>query len=88
MRFTRTVSYVARTQPAGLKTRSVDAGNLPSFPAGRRGRATSSPAQFGQMPASTVSAQLVQKVHSNEQMRAAVESGGRSVLQHSQLGLS
>ena len=31
---------------------------------------------------------MAQKVHSNEQMRASVESGGRSLSQHSQFGLS
>jgi hypothetical protein len=29
-----------------------------------------------------------QKVHSNEQMRASFDSGGRSILQHSQDGRS
>ena len=33
-------------------------------------------------------AQGVQKVHSKEQIRASVESGGRSLSQHSQEGLS
>jgi hypothetical protein len=35
-----------------------------------------------------VSAQAAQKVHSNVQMRASALSGGRSRLQHSQLGFS
>jgi hypothetical protein len=75
-------------QPAGLYTRSLDAGYLASFPAGRRGRETSSPPQLGHLPPSTPSAQAAQNVHSNEQMRASVESGGRSLSQHSQPGLS
>jgi hypothetical protein len=75
-------------QPCGLNTLSVEAGLLSSFSAGRRGRATSSPPQLGHRPASTPSAQDAQKVHSNEQILAAAESGGRSVLQHSQLGRS
>jgi hypothetical protein len=39
-------------------------------------------------PLNRVSAQSEQNVHSNVQMRAPSESGGRSTLQHSQLGLS
>jgi len=34
-----------------------------------------------------VSAQVAQKVHSKEQILASADSGGRSLLQHSQLGL-
>jgi hypothetical protein len=63
----------AGAQPSGLNTRSVDAGNLASFSAGLRGRATSSPPQFGHLPASTEVAQARQKVHSNEQIRASSE---------------
>jgi hypothetical protein len=66
----------------------VEAGFAVSFAAGRRGRATSSPPQLGHRPASTPSAHDAQNVHSNEQMRAASDSGGRSTLQHSQLGRS
>jgi hypothetical protein len=61
---------------------------LASFSAGRRGRMTSSPPQFGQWPLKRDSVQSSQKVHSKEQMRAIVESGGRSRSQHSQLGRS
>ena len=75
-------------QPPGLKMRFVEAGLLASLPAGRLGLATSSPPQLGQMPISTVWAQETQKVHSNEQMRASPDSGGRSRSQHSQLGRS
>ena len=66
--------------------RSVEAGFFASLSAGRRGRATSSPPQLGQWPLSVVSAHDAQKVHSNEQIRASIASGGRSLLQHSQLG--
>ncbi|KNC15331.1 hypothetical protein AC790_03030 [Pantoea sp. RIT-PI-b] len=52
------------------------------------GRRTSSPLQFGQRCASEPSAQVTQKVHSNEQMRASGDSGGKSLSQHSQLGRS
>jgi hypothetical protein len=68
--------------------RSVDAGLLVSLFAGRRGRATSSPPQFGHLPPSFSSAQRAQKVHSKEQMRASGESACRSRSQHSQFGLS
>jgi hypothetical protein len=59
---------------------------LASAAAGRLGRATNSPPQFGQRPARTFSAQAAQNVHSKEQMRASVASGGRSLSQHSQPG--
>ena len=68
--------------------RSVEAGYLASLLAGRRGRATNSPPQLGHLPLSTVSAQDAQNVHSNEQMRASVDSGGKSLPQHSQMGRS
>jgi len=58
-----------------------------SFSAALRGLFTSSPPQFGQRIA-IFSAQLAQKVHSNEQISASVASGSRSLLQHSQLGLN
>jgi hypothetical protein len=41
---------------------------------------------LGQWPASFWLAQSEQKVHSKEQIMAAVDSGGISLLQHSQLG--
>ena len=75
-------------QPSGLNTRSVLPGYLASLSAGLLGRATNSPPQLGQRPLSFVSAHDAQKVHSNEQTRASVASGGRSLLQHSQFGLS
>jgi len=56
--------------------------------AGRRGRGTSSPPQFGHLRFRIVSAQEAQNVHSNEQMRASVESGGNSTLQRSQFDRS
>ena len=80
--------YCAEPQPLGLKTRSVAAGNFASLLHGRRGRVTSSPPQLGHCPARTPLAHDSQNVHSNEQMRASVESGARSQLQHSQFGLS
>jgi len=75
-------------QLSGLYFRSVEAGYLASFSAGRRGRETSSPPQFGHLPWRMSWVQERQKVHSKEQMNASVDFGGRSRLQHSQLGLS
>jgi hypothetical protein len=44
------------------------------------------PPQFGHRSFKTPEAQDLQKVHSNEQITASRESGGKSLLQHSQLG--
>jgi hypothetical protein len=68
--------------------RSVEAGNCANFSGGRRGLRTSSPPQFGQRYCNTVPTQCEQNVHSKEQIIASDESGGRSRLQHSQLGRS
>jgi hypothetical protein len=68
--------------------RSFEAGWRSSAAVARRGRARSSPPQFGQAPLSVPSAHLAQKVHSNEQILASVDSGGSDLPQHSQLGLS
>lgn len=76
----------AWAQPCGFNTRSVEAGYFTSLSAARRGRFTISPPQFGHTPFNTDVAQSVQKVHSKVQIRASVESGGRSLSQHSQLG--
>ena len=82
----RNVRYADCVQPEGLKTRLVEGGLFASLLAGRLGLATSSPPQFGHWPLSTVSAHDEQNVHSNEQMRASLDSGGKSLSQHSQLG--
>jgi hypothetical protein len=71
-----------------LTLRTVEAGNFANFSAGLIGRRTSSPPQFGQAPPSTVVAHWLQNVHSKEQIRAAVESAGRFLPQHSQFGRS
>ena len=55
---------------------------------GRIGRCTKLPPQFGQIPFKISVAHVIQNVHSNEQITASVDSGGKSLLQHSQLGLS
>ncbi len=44
--------------------------------------------QFGQRPCNLLSVQSRQNVHSKLQIMASVESGGKSLLQHSQLGRS
>jgi hypothetical protein len=56
--------------------------------AGRIGRGTRLPPQFGQRPESFVSAQSLQNVHSNEQIIASAAAGGKSLSQHSQFGRS
>jgi len=71
-----------------LNTRAVDAGYFASIDAGRIGRATRLPPQFGQRPPSLLSTQSRQNVHSNEQIIASAAAGGKSLLQHSQFGLS
>jgi hypothetical protein len=53
---------------------------------GRIGRGTNPPPQFGHTLSSLRSTQSEQKVHSKEQMRATVDSGGKSLSQYSQLG--
>jgi len=71
-----------------LNTRTDDAGFFASSEAGRIGRGTRLPPQFGQRPPSLLSTQSQQNVHSNEQIIASLAAGGKSLLQHSQLGLS
>jgi len=68
--------------------RAVAAGYFTSIAAGRIGRATRLPWQFGQIPRKPFSAQSAQKVHSKLQMRASLLSGGRSRSQHSQFGFN
>jgi hypothetical protein len=69
-------------------TRRVDGGFFSSLPGGRTGRGAKLPPQFGQMPLRRFSTQSRQKVHSNVQTIALVADGGKSALQHSQLGRS
>jgi len=57
-------------QQDGLCVRVAVGGLLTSLSAGRRGRANNSPPQLGHLPPRTVSAQVRQKVHSNEQISA------------------
>src|SRR4051812_39806317 len=78
----------AAAQPSGLKTRSVDAGYFASIAAGRMGRLAKLPPQLGHFPLRTPSTQSLQNVHSNVQIIASGDSGGRSRSQHSQFGRS
>jgi len=69
-----------------LFTRTVEGGLSASLLSGLRGRTISSPPQLGHKPPSFCSEHDAQKVHSNEQIRARGDSGGKSQSQHSQLG--
>ncbi len=70
------------------------AGSLPrqlspfQFRDGLIGLGANPPPQFGQTLCSTSSTQVAQNVHSYEQIRASVESGGNGLLQCSQVGRS
>jgi hypothetical protein len=59
-----------------------------SIDAGRIGRGTKVPPQFGQRLPSRFSTQSLQNVHSKEQIMASSASGGNFLSQHSQLGRS
>lgn len=79
------LSYV---QPCSFNTLVLDAGLLINFSAGLIGLITKFPEQFGQLKFNTVSAQLIQNVHSKVQIIASFESAVKSLSQHSQFGLS
>jgi hypothetical protein len=74
--------------PADFSTLSVEAGKFDSADAGLMGRSTRLPLQLGQIKFSKFSAHALQNVHSKLQIIALSESGGKFLLQHSQLGLS
>ncbi len=76
------------SRSTGLKTRSELPGCIASIAAGRIGRGTRLPVQFGHTPCSTPSAQVTHQVHSYVQIRASALSGGRSTSQFSQDGRS
>jgi hypothetical protein len=82
------VKFAAGQQPFEAITRLVEAGWRTRSAVGRIGRRANPPPQLGQTPRSRMSAQARQNVHSNEQILAWVDSGGRSTPQHSQLGRS
>jgi hypothetical protein len=69
-----------------LNVRSLVAGYWRRVSTGRTGRRVNSPPQWGHFPRKRALAQSEQNVHSNEQIIASRESGGRSRLQHSQFG--
>jgi hypothetical protein len=79
-------AYADFEQPSGRKTRSVEAGNLLRAALDLTGRRINSPPQFGHRPLSFSSAQVLQNVHSKEQILASSDSGARSQSQHSQFG--
>ncbi len=64
----------------------MEGGNFASNASARLGRGMNWPPQLGHLPPSRVSTQALQKVHSKLQIRASPLVGGRSTLQHSQLG--
>ncbi len=66
----------------------MEAGYFLSIPGGRIGRATRLPPQPGQTPSKRSSAHVEQNVHSNVQIIASGDSGGRSRSQASQFGRS
>lgn len=80
--------YALATHPPSFNTRVVDAGLFLSADAGRIGLGTKFPEQLGQIWLSTLSAHSTQNVHSKVQITASVDSGGKSLSQHSQFGLS
>jgi len=58
------VLHATWRHPCDFTTRLVEEGFRISISGGRIGRGTRLPPQFGQMPCSTFSLQLAQKVHS------------------------
>ena len=86
MPYRRLASVGGRSQPPGLNTRMLEAGNRSNLFADLIGRGSSPPPQFGQRPPSLVSTQSRQNVHSKLQIIASDACGGRSLLEHSQLG--
>jgi len=66
--------------------RSAVAGYWRRASAGRAGLRSNFPPQFGHLPCRRSLAHSAQKVHSKEHIMTSRESGGRSRLQHSQLG--
>ena len=80
--------YVFATQPCSFNIRFVDAGLFLNAAIGLIGRLTKLPPQLGHWLFKTPSTQLVQNVHSKVHICASVDSGGKSLSQHSQLGLN
>src|SRR5262249_32640265 len=64
--------------PRGLSSRQLGKG--------RTGRGAKPPAQVGQTSSSTSRTQAARNGHSNEQIIASLEAGGKALLQCSQLG--
>ena len=72
----------------GRTTLVTDGGSAMSRSAGRMGRRTSSPPQFGQTPCRMFSAHSRHQVHSYVQISTSGDAGSRSRSQHSQFGRS
>jgi len=68
--------------------RVVEAGYLSNSSLARVGLATNRPLQLGHWWCSVCSVHSLQNVHSNEQINASSELGGRSQSQRSQFGRS
>lgn len=68
--------------------RLVEGGLFFSAVIGLIGLFTKFPPQLGHRLFNTPSAQVIQNVHSNEQITASTDSGGKSLSQHSQFGLN
>ena len=79
------VRPVTLPQPSGLKTRFVEAGNFASLPSDGSGDGRAPRRNWDRRPRS-LRVQSTQNVHSNVQIRASAESGGRSRSQHSHPG--
>ena len=74
----KTQNHAFIAQPCSFNTRCVEAGLFVNSATGRIGRGAKFPLQLGHTPFSTSVAQAVQKVHSNVQITASVDSGGKS----------
>jgi len=91
---TRSANSATSSRDRFRWTRFVDAGCFARGTLGYRsltgriGRGANPPPQFGQTLSSIFSTHSAQKVHSYEQIRASTASGGKSLSQYSQLGLS
>jgi len=75
-------------QPSFLRTLTVDAGLFLSSFSGLIGLATKLPLQLGHLLFNMFLAHVLQNVHSNVHITASLLDGGKSLLQHSQFGLS
>jgi hypothetical protein len=76
---------MARYAPVQISgRRCVDGGCFASSVAGRIGRGTKLPPQFGHVSLNRSCAQVAQNVHSKLQITTSAASGGSDLPQHSQ----